>query len=296
MAIGRIPEPGTGIPESIVDAKGDIITATASDTPARLAVGTNNQTLVAASGEATGLKYANGSVSTLTAKGDILTATAANTIARLPVGTNTYTLVADSAEATGLKWAAAASGGGMTLISEQTASASSSITFGSISGSYKQLLLVWSGIYVSALGNVFSLRFNNDSGGNYSVFDGQMTDYPINTGGSGAKDGSNSSTDATDTVNFSNGPFGYNTTGSSNYNQQSMGTCLIDNYSSTSKYKYYAVDWCHHIDGTTTGVSSQVKAVYKSTSAITSLDIFRQTGAGTFSNNTNTSIRLYGIS
>lgn len=112
MAIGRIPEPGTGIPESIVDAKGDVITATAADTPARLAVGTNNQTLVAASGEATGLKYANGSVSTLTAKGDLLTATAANTISRLAVGTDTYTLVADSAEATGLKWAAPASGGG----------------------------------------------------------------------------------------------------------------------------------------------------------------------------------------
>ena len=59
MAIGRIPEPGTGIPESIVDAKGDIITATAADTPARLAVGANGTTLIADSAEATGLKYTN---------------------------------------------------------------------------------------------------------------------------------------------------------------------------------------------------------------------------------------------
>jgi hypothetical protein len=58
MAIGRIPEPGTGIPESIVDAKGDIITATGSDAPARLAVGANGTTLVADSAEATGLKWA----------------------------------------------------------------------------------------------------------------------------------------------------------------------------------------------------------------------------------------------
>jgi hypothetical protein len=58
MAIGRIPEPGTGIPESIVDAKGDIITATGSDAPARLAVGANGTTLVADSSEATGLKWA----------------------------------------------------------------------------------------------------------------------------------------------------------------------------------------------------------------------------------------------
>jgi hypothetical protein len=134
MAIGRIPEPGTGIPESIVDAKGDIVTATAADTPARLAVGTNNQTLVAASGEATGLKYANGSVSTLTAKGDLLTATAANTISRLAVGTDTYTLVADSAEATGLKWAAPAGGGGGKVL--QVVSATYSTETGNSTNTY----------------------------------------------------------------------------------------------------------------------------------------------------------------
>jgi hypothetical protein len=46
------------IQNAIVDAKGDLIAATANDTPARLAVGANNSLLTAASGEATGLKYA----------------------------------------------------------------------------------------------------------------------------------------------------------------------------------------------------------------------------------------------
>jgi len=46
------------IQNSIVDAKGDIISATADNTPARLAVGTNGQTLVADSTAATGLKWA----------------------------------------------------------------------------------------------------------------------------------------------------------------------------------------------------------------------------------------------
>lgn len=42
---------------TIFDAKGDILVATAADTPARLAVGTNGYALVADSGQSTGLKY-----------------------------------------------------------------------------------------------------------------------------------------------------------------------------------------------------------------------------------------------
>jgi hypothetical protein len=46
------------IQNAIVDAKGDIIAATANDTPARLAVGANGTVLTADSAEATGLKWA----------------------------------------------------------------------------------------------------------------------------------------------------------------------------------------------------------------------------------------------
>ena len=48
------------IQNAIVDAKGDLIAATAADTPARLAVGANDTLLVAASGETTGLKWGGG--------------------------------------------------------------------------------------------------------------------------------------------------------------------------------------------------------------------------------------------
>lgn len=47
-----------GIPATIFDAKGDLIAATAADTAARLAIGTNNHVLTADSGEATGMKWA----------------------------------------------------------------------------------------------------------------------------------------------------------------------------------------------------------------------------------------------
>ena len=43
------------VTKALVDAKGDLVTATADNTPARLAVGSNGQVLVAASGESTGL-------------------------------------------------------------------------------------------------------------------------------------------------------------------------------------------------------------------------------------------------
>jgi hypothetical protein len=46
------------IQNTIVDVKGDLITATAADTPARIAVGANNTVLTADSSTATGLKWA----------------------------------------------------------------------------------------------------------------------------------------------------------------------------------------------------------------------------------------------
>jgi hypothetical protein len=49
------------IQNSIVDAKGDLIAASANDTPARLAVGTNGQVLKANSATATGLEWGSAS-------------------------------------------------------------------------------------------------------------------------------------------------------------------------------------------------------------------------------------------
>lgn len=50
----------SGIPATILDAKGDLIAASAADTAAKLTAGTNGRVLVAASGETTGLKWAGG--------------------------------------------------------------------------------------------------------------------------------------------------------------------------------------------------------------------------------------------
>jgi hypothetical protein len=54
------------IQNAIVDAKGDLIGATAADTPARLAVGTNGQVLTADSTAATGLAWVTASAGGMT--------------------------------------------------------------------------------------------------------------------------------------------------------------------------------------------------------------------------------------
>lgn len=54
------------IQNAIVDAKGDLIAASAADTPARLAVGTNGQVLTADSTAATGLAWATASSGSMT--------------------------------------------------------------------------------------------------------------------------------------------------------------------------------------------------------------------------------------
>jgi hypothetical protein len=103
-----------GILKSLLDAKGDLIVASADNTPAKLTVGvTNGHVLTIDSGEATGLKWAaaaggSGDVATDTiwaAKGDLAAGTGSDTAAVLTVGSNGKVLTAASGETTGLEWA-----------------------------------------------------------------------------------------------------------------------------------------------------------------------------------------------
>jgi hypothetical protein len=74
------------IQNALVDAKGDLIAATANDTPARLAVGTNGQVLTADSTAGTGLAWATPAASgsmTVLASGNLSTGTTTTTFSSI---------------------------------------------------------------------------------------------------------------------------------------------------------------------------------------------------------------------
>jgi len=142
------------IQNAIVDAKGDIIAASANDTPARLAVGTNNHRLVAASGETTGLKYVADTQNTVVdAEGDLLVGDAADTLQRLAVGTTGQVLTVDTTVDGKIKWATAAGGAsGLTKITSATFTAVSSVSFpdNTFTSTYKDYLVQFNVTTVSA--------------------------------------------------------------------------------------------------------------------------------------------------
>lgn len=94
----------------------------------------------------------NSMATAIDAKGDLIVGTGADTFTRVGVGTNGQILTADSAEASGVKWAAAAGGGGMTVLASGNMPTGSSapLDLTSISGSYKNLQLVMRNVTMNA--------------------------------------------------------------------------------------------------------------------------------------------------
>jgi hypothetical protein len=160
---------GAAIAKTIVDAKGDLIAATAADTVARLAVGTDNQRIVAASGEAAGLKYVSDTQNTvIDAEGDLLVGDSSDTLQKLSIGTTGQVLTCDTTIDGKIKWAAAAATGANWSLLNTGGTAltgAGTITVSGISGVDKIMILFDAS--ATNAGSEFSVRFNGDSGNNY---------------------------------------------------------------------------------------------------------------------------------
>jgi hypothetical protein len=218
-----------------------------------------------------------------TTAGDIDYYTTSTAKARVAIGTAGQVLQVNSG-ATAPEWATPAPGGGMTLINETSASALSSISYTSL-GSYKQLLLVWSGLRHSTTGSAFDIRFNNDSSSLYV-----RTSFSITAGSTTqAQDATTSA------ANISTGYFfGENVTGA-NEIFDCTGYLYLDNYTSATKNKSYYGQVFYRYQTGPNNYFTNLLGYYNSTSAITTLDIVRLSGSATFTNQNNTTIRLYGI-
>lgn len=148
-------------------------------------------------------------------------------------------------------------------------STAATVTFSSIAGTYTDLVLIVAGGTDAASG--FGLRFNSDTGSNYS------RTYLTGTG-SAASSGRDTSQTTAD-ISF-NGLFGNNT----NYNS----IIHIMNYSNTTTYKTAL----SRSNNAATGVDTSV-SLWRSTSAITTIDVRTTSASRVF--NVGSTFTLYGI-
>ena len=146
-------------------------------------------------------------------------------------------------------------------------SATNSVSFSSISGSYTDLILIINSSQSSNGGNP-RLQLNGDGGSNYS----QTALY-----GTGSAAGS---------YQFANFPHVYFGGGGGTANNQTNTIINFQNYSNTTTNKTFLIRY----NDTTDAVFVDV-ALYRSTSAITSIQITTQVG----NFNTGSSFTLYGI-
>lgn len=187
----------TAIAKSIVDAKGDLIAATAADTVSRLAVGTNGQVLTADSAEATGVKWAtaaSGGMTLINTGGTTLSG-ATTTISSIPSAYKHLYVVINNAYT-------AAGAAEMTIDTDTTSSWNANYTSfssGSFTDANNQLAVSYS--YVGRInanqGSFFAIDIPNYSDGNgfQAILGTGMSanNYSVISGARGAKSGTASS-------------------------------------------------------------------------------------------------------
>lgn len=184
------------IAKALVDAKGDLIAATANDTVARLAVGTNGYVLTADSAEATGLKWA-AAASGSTFSGCSLYRSSSQTISNATntnltfdtelydtdayhsTSTNTDRITIPSGKAgkylitASAAWPSNATGErSMRLLKNGSTSDNNNCVWAGFGSSSGNTIMVVSRVVDAAVADYFTLRVYQSSGGNLDVYGG----------------------------------------------------------------------------------------------------------------------------
>jgi len=262
MSTGRLGAGDTAIQPTILDAKGDLIVATAADTPARLAVGSNNQTLLADSAQSTGVKWGSSPQSLMTATGDLLYASSANTPARLGIGSTNQVLTVSGGVPT---WAAAG-GGSYTELGSFSISGNQSFT--SIPGTYRNLVVVMTALRPPN-DNVYTMRINNDSNANRHKYGDYST---------------------TQNISFDDTVWRLVNTQDSGVSQN-ITVVTIYEYANTACWKLGNILSISNNQTTTTNFNIQSGyGLYNQTDAITSLYFYNQVGGTSYG-----TVTLYGV-
>jgi hypothetical protein len=272
---------GSAIDTSLVDLKGGTtgqILAKTSNTDMDFTWIANDQGDITAVTAGTGISgggttgavtITNSMATAIDAKGDLIVGTGADTFDRLAVGgTNGHVLTVDSTTSTGIKWAAVAAGGGMTSIASGALSGSA-VSLTSISGSYKDLVLVLRNARPTNDNRGTFLRINNDSNANRHIFGTAVT-------------ADNQSFNATSAAIQ---------TGTDNTTSNSITYVTIGDYANSSTWKSWQSFSIAANNATATNFDiRRYWGVYNQTGAITQLDLLPEDG--TFAGGTYV---LYGV-
>lgn len=247
--------------------RGDLVVRGASST-GRLALGSSGYVLTSDGTDAGWAAASAGFADPTTTKGDLIVHGASTT--RLGVGSDGRVLTADSTQSTGLTWGTPAQ---VQIAETALASAAASITFSSIPGTYRHLMLV--GTLKVSTGTIvgISLRYNGDTGSNYEYVE-VTADTSVN------------STNSLSQTSAKCGAAG------STANLFSPISATIMDYAATDKYKSFVAEsgpWLSSVSGNIRRY--MYTSHWKSTAAITSITILPASG----NLDTGSVISLYGL-
>jgi len=210
-----------------------------------------------------------GMVNPMTTTGDTIYASSGSTPARLGIGSTGQVLTV----AGGVPSWAAATSGGMTLISTTTLSGAT-VSISSIPSTYKELKLVVTEYKPATSASALRIRVNGDSNANRHAF-------------SATPSGNNNG----DTATFDQTSFLASYTPNST-TANGISVIQFFDYTNTSIWKYGTLTTV--VNDNTTSTSFRLyngTFIYNQTSAISSLDLFPSSG-----NFTSGTAKLYGVS